>query len=156
MKRFTVVFSLIVCLAAASFGFVSASDYEVLPGVLSPDEVDFGGKTVTIVSSDFWKALPTEERMAEAEEVFNVNIETLLIDNADLMIARIMSGDSTYDIIQQAHRVAYFLWLLRECCCLQMITYQTSISSRCPVWIEIPLRSSSITENVMESHFMMA
>ena len=108
MKRFTVVFSLIVCLVAASFGFVSASDYEAPPGVLSPDEVDFGGKTVTIVSSDFWKALPTEERMAEAEEVFNVNIETLLIDNADLMIARIMSGDSTYDIIQQAHRVAYF------------------------------------------------
>lgn len=75
MKRFTVVFSLIVCLAAASFGFVSASDYEAPPGVLSPDEVDFGGKTVTIVSSDFWKALPTEERMAEAEAAFNVNID---------------------------------------------------------------------------------
>ncbi|MFY9564113.1 MAG: hypothetical protein WAQ71_07905 [Limnochordia bacterium] len=108
MKRVTVVLLLVVCMAAASFGFASASDYEPPPGVLSPDEVDFGGKTVTIVSSDFWKALPPEDRIAEAEEVFNVNIETLLIDNADLMIARIMSGDSTYDIIQQAHRVAYF------------------------------------------------
>lgn len=59
MKRVTVVLLLVVCMAAASFGFASASDYEPPPGVLSPDEVDFGGKTVTIVSSDFLESAST-------------------------------------------------------------------------------------------------
>lgn len=108
MKRTGLIFILTVCLLAFGAGLGAVGAYEVPPGVLSPDEVDFGGKTVTIVSSDFWKALPSEERIAEAEEAFNVNIETLLIDKADLMMARIMSGDAKYDIIQQAHRSAYF------------------------------------------------
>jgi ABC-type glycerol-3-phosphate transport system substrate-binding protein len=84
---------------------VYADDYQPYPGVLSPDQVDFGGKTVTIIRG----GLPNdEERVALAEELFNVKLETLRLDNPEQIIARIMSGDSTYDIIRQAHREGYF------------------------------------------------
>ncbi len=81
-----------------------ADDYQPLPGILSPDEVDFGGKTVTIVRG----GLPDEERVAEAEKLFNVKIETTRIENADLMTSRIMAGDSALDIIRMPHRQGYF------------------------------------------------
>ena len=105
-ERTGLIFILTVCLLAL------ALDWEQLARTKCrrecvPDEVDFGGKTVTIVSS-ILESAAFRERIAEAEEAFNVNIETLLIDNADLMMARIMSGDAKYDIIQQAHRSAYF------------------------------------------------
>lgn len=53
MKRTGLIFILTVCLLAFGAGLGAVGAYEVPPGVLSPDEVDFGGKTVTIVSSDF-------------------------------------------------------------------------------------------------------
>ncbi len=81
-----------------------ADDYQPLPGILSPDEVDFGGKTVTIVRG----GLPDEERVAEAEKLFNVKIETTRIENADLMTSRIMAGDSALDIIRMPHSQGYF------------------------------------------------
>src|SRR5690554_6856134 len=81
----------------------TAQEYAPLPGILGPDEVDFGGQTVTIVRG----GLPDEERIAEAEELFNVKIEGVRIENPDLMIARIMAGDSTYDIIRMPHRQGY-------------------------------------------------
>ena len=42
--------------------------------MLSPDEVDFGGRTVTIIRG----ALPEDaERVAQAEELFNVKLEQI-------------------------------------------------------------------------------
>lgn len=104
MKRIRLILFTVICLLALGVGFVSADDYVPPPGVLSPDEVDFGGKTVTIIR----RGLPDEERVAEAEELFNVKITTTKLENADQIMARIMSGDSKYDIIGQPHREGYF------------------------------------------------
>jgi len=48
--------------------------------VLSSDQVDFGGKTVNILVGDLdWVVYnggkPLDERIAEAEQLFNVKIE---------------------------------------------------------------------------------
>ena len=109
--RSLVLLSLVVCLALAVSGMVSA--YTPRPGVLSPDEVDFGGKTVNILVGDlhyvvFNGGLPLQERIAEAEELFNVKIQTGNTGGAEAMIARILAGDSTYDIFRFEHRGGYF------------------------------------------------
>lgn len=101
-KRMLVVGTIALIMVFSAFTF--ASDYQPLPGILSPDEVDFGGRTVTIIRG----GLPSEERLAEAEELFNVKIEALRIESPDVMTARIMSGDSTMDIIRMPHRQGYF------------------------------------------------
>ncbi|MGB3985647.1 MAG: hypothetical protein WBL69_07115, partial [Limnochordia bacterium] len=58
-----------------------AQDYTPRPGVLSPEQVDFGGKTVTILVGDLGYTgpnggFPSEDRIAEAEALFNVKIAT--------------------------------------------------------------------------------
>lgn len=57
------VVTLSLLLTISGLGY--ADDYQPLPGILSPEEVDFGGKTVTIVRG----GLPDEERVAEAEKL---------------------------------------------------------------------------------------
>ena len=76
----------------------------------SPSEVDFGGKTVTIIRG----GLPAPERVAEAEALFNVKLDALRLENADQIMARIMAGDSKYDIIRAPHREGYFSLVAAE------------------------------------------
>jgi len=105
MKRLSLMLFVMVFVMVMAAGLVYADDYELPPGVKSPDEVDFGGKTVTIIRG----ALPSdEERVELAQELFNVKLETLRLENADSIIARIMAGDSKYDIIRAPHREGYF------------------------------------------------
>lgn len=96
------VVTLSLLLTISGLGY--ADDYQPLPGILSPEEVDFGGKTVTIVRG----GLPDEERVAEAEKLFNVKIERFRYDNVEHLMSRIMSGDSALDIIRMPHRQGYF------------------------------------------------
>lgn len=93
-----------LCLVLA--GYVSADDYVPLPGIKSPEEVDFGGKTVSIVRHV--ARIFDENRIADAEKAFNCKIEVVNITTADQFISRILSGDSTYDIIREKHRVIHF------------------------------------------------
>lgn len=111
MKKY-VWLVLLVCVLLMS-GTVFASDYQPRPGVLSPEEVDFGGKTVTIMIRDVdWVihngGKPTSERIAEAEQLFNVKIQTDTFSWFDGLTARVMAGDSTYDIFRFNHRSGYF------------------------------------------------
>ena len=80
-------------------GTVFASDYQPRPGVLSPDEVDFGGKTVNILIRDVTWVIynggkPDTERMAEAEELFNVKISAEEFGAYEQLVSRIMAGDA--------------------------------------------------------------
>lgn len=86
------------------------AEYQPRPGVLPPSEVDFGGKTVTIIRG----GLPAPERVAEAEALFNVKLDALRLENADQIMARIMAGDSKYDIIRAPHREGYFTLVAAE------------------------------------------
>lgn len=93
-----------------------AQDYTPRPGVLSPEQVDFGGKTVTILVGDLGYTgpnggFPSEDRIAEAEALFNVKIATQSLGTsgvADTITARILAGDSTLDIIRMPHRYGYY------------------------------------------------
>ncbi|MFB5067556.1 MAG: ABC transporter substrate-binding protein [Candidatus Wallacebacter cryptica] len=105
MKVRNVAWVITALLLVILSGISAAGDYEPPPGVLSPDQVDFGGKTVTIIRG----ALPAdEERVAEAEQLFNVKFDTIRLESADQIMARIMAGDSAYDIIRAPHREGYF------------------------------------------------
>ncbi len=103
----------LVCVLLLVSGTVLASDYQPRPGVLSPEEVDFGGKTVTILVRDVdWVIYnggkPNAERVAEAEQLFNVKIQTESFSAYDALVARIMAGDAGYDIFRFNHRSGYF------------------------------------------------
>lgn len=104
---FSVIASLFAVLGSSGLA------YTPHPGVLSPDQVDFGGKTVNILVGDLnWVVYnggkPLEERIAEAEALFNCKIEVGATGGANAMIARILAGDSTYDILRFEHRGGYF------------------------------------------------
>lgn len=87
--------------------------YSPRAGVLSPEEVDFGGATVTVLVGDLnWVVFnggrPLDERIEEAEALFNCSIEVRDTGSSDAMMARIMAGDSQYDILRFEHRGGYF------------------------------------------------
>ncbi len=104
MRKIKLTLITVLCMLLLA-GIAGAEDYVAPPGVLSPEEVDFGGATVTIIRG----ALPTDEdRVARAEELFNVKFDTLRLESADQIMARIMAGDSKYDIIRAPHREGYF------------------------------------------------
>jgi len=113
LKKISLLLSIVLLVAA---GICSASDYTPRPGVLSPEQVDFEGKTVTILVGDLgymgpYGGEPNPERMAEAEALFNVKIELQhlgTVNVADTIIARIMSGDAALDIIRMPHRYGYY------------------------------------------------
>lgn len=83
---------------------VMADNYQPLPGILAPEDVDFGGKTVTIVSG----GLPDAERVLAAEKLFSVKIERMGLDSIEQLMSRIMAGDSSLDIIKMPQRQGYF------------------------------------------------
>jgi len=86
--------------------FACASDYTPPPGVLPPELVDFEGRTVTIVtftwvSADLQEGGKFAHRLDEAEELFNADIQLLEAQwdgYTELLMSRLLSGESTYDI----------------------------------------------------------
>lgn len=111
MRKFGLSVMMLVVVLISSAVLVSA--YSPSPGVLDPQDVDFGGKTVSILIRDIdWVVFnggkPTEERVAEAEELYNVKIEVGTFSGSDAIMSRIMANDSTYDIIRTNHRSGYF------------------------------------------------
>ncbi|MFW6288076.1 MAG: ABC transporter substrate-binding protein [bacterium] len=120
MKKMFVI-SLLLLLTIAMTASVFADDYSPLPGVLGPDDVDFDGETVTIyglnltdntrvyVGWDNYDQELFQERLAKAEELFNVKIEGKLGGNASIITNRILAGDSVNDIYVEPHRdLGYF------------------------------------------------
>jgi len=104
----------------------SAQDYVPSPGVLSPDEVDFGGATVTIIGyvkpEDFGPGTPQEGRLEEAMELFNIGkFELIYRPGAEFIMTRIMTGEATHDILHDDWRERFFtmasngmLWSMDE------------------------------------------
>ncbi|MDI9419117.1 MAG: extracellular solute-binding protein [Firmicutes bacterium] len=107
MKRISVMLIAIVCVVVLAAGFACA-EYELPPGVKSPDEVDFGGKMVTIIRGALPDLVHDPNRVDRAKELFNVEFNEIRLESADQIIARIMAGDSKYDIIRTPHREGYF------------------------------------------------
>lgn len=112
MKKICSIFVMMIGLMVVLYGIVQADDYTPLPGVLSPDQVDFSGKTVTILGL---KSDPVDwsedmiARVKKAEELFNCKIEGIMPVTSELVMNRIMSGDSARDIITRPHReISYF------------------------------------------------
>ncbi|MEJ6951074.1 ABC transporter substrate-binding protein [Natronospora cellulosivora (SeqCode)] len=109
MKKL-IILSLITFLLISFSGIVAA--YTPPPGVLSPNEVDFGGETVMIYGANLadgswvWDEFNDilRERAAEAEELFNVTIQTRPDVSNQLIQNRVLSGDSAYDIYVRPHR----------------------------------------------------
>ena len=103
MKRY--LLPLIMLISLLVFSTVAGA-YEPLPGVPHPDEVDFGGETVTVTGMDY----PFEDfeedgdypgRLEQAKELFNVEFDFIEIEYGemvDLHMARLMAGDSEYDL----------------------------------------------------------
>lgn len=114
-NRYRLTLALVV-LAVMIAQTAFAQDYTLRPGVLSPDQVDFGGKTVTFLVGDLGYTgpnggFPTNERIAEAEALFNVKIATQSLGTsgvADIITARILAGDSALDVIRMPHRYGYY------------------------------------------------
>ena len=122
MLRKKLGLSLLLALVLVVSAAVAVGAYEPRPGVLSPDEVDFGGKTVTVIVRDLdWVVhnggKPTEERIAEAEALFNVKIETGTFNNIEELQSRIMANDSAYDIFRFNHRSDTSNCSQQACCC---------------------------------------
>ncbi len=108
LKKCFLLIGVCVLLVATFAVEAVAYDYEPLPGVLSPEEVDLGGQTVTIVTrgdleTEFAPGTLGEGRLEEAEELFNVNFEQVDLGrdrDGEGLLTRIMAGDSTMDIIR--------------------------------------------------------
>lgn len=108
------VLGLVFILTVSAFSL--ASDYTPSSGVLSPEEVDFKGKTVTILVGDLGYTgpnggSPTPERIAEAEALYNVKIATQNLGTSNVtetITSRILSNDSTLDVIRMPHRYGYY------------------------------------------------
>lgn len=109
MKK-TIIISLITLVLIAFSGMAMA--YTPPPGVLSPDEVDFEGETVTIYGVNLEEGSWIYDtfndilldRVAEAEELFNVKIEAEPSISNQQISNRVLSGDSVRDIIARPHR----------------------------------------------------
>ncbi|MFW5980917.1 MAG: ABC transporter substrate-binding protein, partial [Halanaerobiaceae bacterium] len=94
MKRKIIISVVSVLILIIAFGtLVNAEGAGILEDKY--DEVDFEGKTVSI---DWLEVVASDERIDEAEEKFNVNLEQLGWPNNEERVARVMSGDSTHDI----------------------------------------------------------
>lgn len=112
-SKFVLTVTLMICMILIVSG-IGMADYSPKPGVLSPDEVDFGGETVNILIGDikwvvFNEGKPLDERIAEAEALYNCKINVGSTNNdANFLMARIMAGDSKYDIFRFNHRGGYF------------------------------------------------
>lgn len=118
MKK-TISLMILLVLLVLGTGLVQAQDdYEPLPGVKSPDEVDFEGETVYLHGDHFNTILNEDEdvetwgvfnetfreRVEEAEELFNVKIEGREKIGGEHIQDRVLAGDSTHDIYSGQHR----------------------------------------------------
>src|SRR5690554_1759655 len=81
-------------------------------------EYDFGGKTVTFTG---WvnnlEGVEASGRLAEAEELFNVKLEHVILDQdnyQESLMARLISGDSEYDVWRMASQPSWFLSLAAQ------------------------------------------
>ena len=76
-------------------------------------QYDFGGNTVTFVGwVDNLDGLEIAGRLAEAEALFNVKIERVLVPQDDYqaqLTARLLSGDSEYDVWRMTQNESWFL-----------------------------------------------
>ncbi len=103
MKRY--LLPLIMLISLLVFSTVAGA-FEPLPGVPHPDEVDFGGETVTFVGitdprENFEEEGDFPGRLEEAKEVFNIG-EFAHEDPGDedvleVAYSRMMAGDAGYD-----------------------------------------------------------
>lgn len=92
---------------------VYGQDYSPCPGVLSPEQVDFGGATITFIGqvqeSQFAEGTIREGRLEEAMELFNIgSIEFMYRPGADIIMTRIVTGEATHDIIFEDWRTQYY------------------------------------------------
>ena len=73
---------------------------------------DFGGKTVTFVGwVDNLEGVENSGKLAEAEALFNVKIERVIVPQDDYqaqLTARLMSGDSEYDVWRMTQDQSWF------------------------------------------------
>lgn len=119
MKRTVSLLVLTAFLVVLAGGMmVQAQDYEPLPGVLGPEEVDFEGETVYLHGHHFRAILQDDEdvdtwgafnetfrqRVAQAEDLFNVNIEGRAQIGSEHIRDRVLAGDATHDIYTGQHR----------------------------------------------------
>lgn len=81
-------------------------------------QYDLGGKTVTFTG---WvnnlEDAEASGRLAEAEELFNVKIEHVILDQdnyQEALMARLISGDSEYDVWRMASQPPWFLSLAAQ------------------------------------------
>lgn len=130
MKK-TIVSVFMIILLFCGVNFVQADDYEPLPGVLSPEDVDFEGETVTIYSrapvpfksvieegEDYerWGSFneTIKERVKKAEELFNVSLDFGGQISEEDVQNRVLSGDSTHDIYFGQHRQFNYFGLAND------------------------------------------
>ena len=111
MKRLLVIGLVLVLVLPVGTAF--AQDYVPSPGVLSPDQVDFGGAIITFVGgvdeSHFGDDTAKAGRLQEAMELFNIGGFVFLYrPSVDISMARIMTGEATHDIIHRDWRDEYF------------------------------------------------
>lgn len=104
MKK-SIIFIILVLTIVFAVNYVNA-EYTPPPGVRGPEEVDFAGETVTIVST----MTPLDQvrddglwagRLEEAEKLFNVKFAEVTADwwsLEDLIYSRVLAGESTNDI----------------------------------------------------------
>lgn len=81
----------------------------IISGIAQTVDFDLGGQTVTISSNmnNFSTDINLMERIAEAEEMFNCTIVHNHIGWGDIsqsFMTRILSGESTYDIVTMGNR----------------------------------------------------
>lgn len=81
-------------------------------------QYDLGGKTVTFVGwVDNLEGPEKDGRVAEAEKLFNCKIERIILDQdnyQESLMARLISGDSEYDVWRMASQPPWFLSLAAQ------------------------------------------
>ena len=84
---------------------------------------DFGGKTVTFVGwVDNLEDVENSGKLAEAEALFNVKIERVIVPQDDYqaqLTARLMSGDSEYDVWRMTQDQSWFFSMAGQNSCCQ-------------------------------------
>lgn len=118
MKRtYKLSVTLVLVMSMLLMGSVFASADVLTDMGLKPlGSYDFGGETVTIISwtSDripgyFETHVPVMDRIAEAEELFNVKIEFLHSrDIPEINFNRLLAGESTHDLWHTQNKIGYW------------------------------------------------
>ncbi len=103
MRKYWILALLVISVMLFT-GIVGA--YEPLPGIPNPDEIDFGGQTVTFVGITdprdiFMEGGQFPGRLEEAKELFNIgefgHVDPGDEDIMEVAISRMLAGDAGYD-----------------------------------------------------------